>query len=78
MRSKEGWEPLCDFLDVEIPDKPFPHLNDSNEFRRMFVRRLALAFVVPVSVLTLLIVLAIRRPSEVGLNSSSAIRPLRG
>ncbi len=26
---KEGWEPLCAFLRVEVPkDKPFPHLND--------------------------------------------------
>ena len=30
---KEGWEPLCAFLDVEVPvDTPFPHLNDRNEF----------------------------------------------
>jgi hypothetical protein len=33
---KEGWEPLCDFLGVEAPkDKPFPHLNDSDSFRKM-------------------------------------------
>lgn len=25
---KEGWEPLCAFLDVPIPDIPFPHVND--------------------------------------------------
>lgn len=30
---KEGWEPLCNFLGVEVPqDKPFPHLNDSQSF----------------------------------------------
>lgn len=29
---KEGWEPLCQFLDVPIPDKPFPHLNSSATF----------------------------------------------
>jgi hypothetical protein len=30
---KEGWEPLCRFLGVEIPtDKPFPHLNDRTNF----------------------------------------------
>ncbi len=23
-----GWKPLCDFLDVPVPDEPFPHLND--------------------------------------------------
>jgi hypothetical protein len=33
---KEGWEPLCDFLDVEAPKgKLFPHLNDSDSFRKM-------------------------------------------
>lgn len=33
---REGWEPLCDFLGVEAPeDKPFPHLNDSESFRKM-------------------------------------------
>jgi len=30
---KEGWGPLCEFLGVEVPDKPFPHLNDGEVFR---------------------------------------------
>jgi hypothetical protein len=30
----EGWEPLCKFLNKPIPDEPFPHLNDTQEFRR--------------------------------------------
>jgi len=28
----EGWEPLCQFLDVPVPDGPFPHLNKTDEF----------------------------------------------
>jgi hypothetical protein len=32
----EGWEPLCRFLDVPVPDGPFPHLNDTASFRAMF------------------------------------------
>lgn len=24
---KEGWEPLCKFLDIEVPSTPFPHEN---------------------------------------------------
>lgn len=28
----EGWEPLCEFLGVEVPAGPFPRLNDSAEF----------------------------------------------
>jgi hypothetical protein len=26
---REGWEPLCRFLEVPIPDEPFPRLNDT-------------------------------------------------
>ncbi len=29
---KEGWEPLCTFLGKPIPDEPFPHTNDREEF----------------------------------------------
>ena len=28
----EGWEPLCAFLDCDVPDRPFPHLNDAASF----------------------------------------------
>lgn len=28
----EGWNPLCKFLDLAIPDESFPHLNDSAGF----------------------------------------------
>ena len=31
---KEGWEPLCAFLDVPVPtDEPFPHVNDTAAFQ---------------------------------------------
>jgi hypothetical protein len=29
---KEGWEPLCRFLEVDIPDAPFPNVNDKTTF----------------------------------------------
>lgn len=29
---KEGWDPLCAFLDRPIPDEPFPRLNERTEF----------------------------------------------
>ena len=32
----QGWGPLCDFLDVPVPDEPFPHLNDAAQFRALF------------------------------------------
>ena len=31
-----GWEPLCEALGVPVPDKPFPRLHDTNEFRTEF------------------------------------------
>ena len=31
----EGWEPLCEFLEVPVPDAPMPHLNDATSFRAM-------------------------------------------
>jgi Sulfotransferase domain len=27
-----GWEPLCKFLGRDVPNVPFPHLNESKEF----------------------------------------------
>jgi hypothetical protein len=30
----EGWEPLCAFLGVPVPDEPFPHVNDTAWMRR--------------------------------------------
>jgi len=30
--ASDGWEPLCEFLEVPIPDQPFPHLNDTDTF----------------------------------------------
>ena len=29
---REGWAPLCSFLDVPVPDAPFPRTNDRAEF----------------------------------------------
>ena len=34
--GKDGWEPLADALGVPVPDEPFPHLHDTNEFRAEF------------------------------------------
>ena len=35
---KEGWEPLCKFLDVPLPDEPFPRVNDTATFVAIFER----------------------------------------
>lgn len=31
---KEGWEPLCKFLGVPVPDEPFPNVNDREEIKK--------------------------------------------
>jgi hypothetical protein len=31
-RVSDGWEPLCAFLGVPVPDEPFPHANDREQF----------------------------------------------
>jgi hypothetical protein len=33
----QGWAPLCEFLEVPIPDQPFPNVNDTKEFQRIVV-----------------------------------------
>ncbi len=44
---REGWAPLCDFLGVEAPDKPFPHLNEAREMRRRLLGLVALSAAAP-------------------------------
>jgi hypothetical protein len=29
---KQGWGPLCEFLELPVPDVEFPHINDRTEF----------------------------------------------
>lgn len=38
----DGWEPLCDFLGVEVPSEPYPHANQPGSFHAN-VTRLAAA-----------------------------------
>jgi hypothetical protein len=33
--AKEGWAPLCRFLDRPVPAEPFPHVNTRDEMRAM-------------------------------------------
>lgn len=34
---KQGWERLCNFLGVPVPEAPFPRLNDAESFRQQFL-----------------------------------------
>ena len=31
---KDGWEPLCELLEVPVPDAPLPNVNDTENFSR--------------------------------------------
>jgi Sulfotransferase domain len=35
---KDGWDPLCAFLEVPIPDEPVPHVNDTEQFVSQITR----------------------------------------
>ena len=43
-----GWEPLCDFLGVSVPQEPFPNVNESADFDDLMydLKRLAVIRVV--------------------------------
>jgi len=32
-RSGDGWEPICERLGLDVPAQPFPHLNESRDWR---------------------------------------------
>lgn len=46
----QGWGPLCDFLGVEVPDEPFPRLNDTAEMRDRLRKLQAISVAVPAGV----------------------------
>jgi Sulfotransferase domain len=34
---KDGWEPLCEFLDAPVPEFPLPHVNDTENFQKNLI-----------------------------------------
>ena len=61
---KEGWEPLCAFLGVAVPQgTPFPHLNETASFRRVIRALVALTYALPIGGATMLVaaLVAVRR-----------------
>ena len=40
---KEGWEPLCEFLEMSVPDTPLPHVNDTENFQKNLIMGPAVA-----------------------------------
>ena len=56
---KEGWEPLCEFLDVDVPGIPFPKVNDTAEMLRNFAIIKMLPYVFILSIATISVILFI-------------------
>ena len=40
---KEGWDPLCEFLEVEVPEQPLPNVNDTENFQKNLIMGPAIA-----------------------------------
>ncbi|HEV2346261.1 MAG TPA: sulfotransferase [Actinocrinis sp.] len=58
----EGWEPLCAFLGVPVPETPFPRVNDTKEFQDDIAartRRVAIQTVVEMTLIMAAIVGAV-------------------
>jgi hypothetical protein len=34
---KEGWDPLCEFLEMPVPEQPLPHVNDTENFQKNLI-----------------------------------------
>ena len=55
---KEGWGPLCKFLDVPVPNFPFPNTNDTAQMKKRIrgvkIAAYTLVFGVPTIIATFL------------------------
>lgn len=38
----DGWEPLCSFLEVDVPSQPVPNVNDTENFQKNLIMRPAI------------------------------------
>ena len=74
---RDGWEPLCDFLSVEVPEKPFPHLNEAREMRRRLFGIAALSAIAPALAVIATIVATTFLARCVGRRTARSRRPRR-
>ena len=40
---KDGWEPLCELLELPVPEQPLPHVNDTENFQKSLMMAPAIA-----------------------------------
>ena len=61
-RVNEGWGPLCEFLDVDIPESiPFPNVNDTAEMLRKFalIKSLPYVFILLMAAILVMIFISV-------------------
>ena len=56
-RINEGWGPLCEFLNVDKPEIPFPKVNDTAEMLRNFAIVKSLPYVLILSIAAISVLL---------------------
>lgn len=39
---RDGWEPLCEFLEIDVPSQPLPNVNDTENFQKNLIMRPAI------------------------------------
>ena len=54
-----GWRPLCEFLNVAVPEIPFPKVNDTAEMLRKFAIIKSLPYVFILFMVTILVIISI-------------------
>ena len=52
----KGWEPLCEFLNVDLPEMPFPKVNDTAEMLQKFTIIKLLPYVFILFMATILVI----------------------
>jgi hypothetical protein len=52
-QPSDGYAPLCEFLGVECPDEPYPHVNDKADFRRKLLFLSAMFYGWPIVVVSI-------------------------
>ena len=55
----KGWGPLCEFLNVAVPEIPFPKVNDTAEMLRKFAIIKSLPYVFILFMTTILVMIFI-------------------
>ena len=57
--SKQGWEPLCKFLNVPKPEEPYPYVNDSGAKKRQYQKGRMISIIIVYVIPALVLILAV-------------------